>query len=132
MIANQVEWTPELQRMTELEQRFYLSVLADGLPTPEFDVALIKGRKYRSDFVWRPFLLIVEVEGGTWGRKGATRCPVCGQTPQGRHTTPAGFKEDCTKYNKLALLGYRVFRFTTDMISSGEALETLKMALGSS
>lgn len=43
------------------------------------------------------------MEGGTWS--------------QGRHTRGQGYKQDCIKYNIAALLGYRVFRFTADMLN---------------
>ena len=34
-----------------------------------------------------------------------------------------------TKYNAAALLGWRVLRFTTDMVSSGIAIDTVKEAI---
>ena len=46
----------------------------------------------------------VEVEGGTW--------------INGRHNRGKGFAEDCEKYNQAALLGWRVFRLTIDMLEN--------------
>ena len=46
----------------------------------------------------------IELEGGTWSN--------------GRHTRPAGFTEDCEKYNWAALNGWRVFRITSDMLKN--------------
>lgn len=59
-------------------------------------------RKWRFDFA-DPFQKIaIELEGGVW--------------TGGRHTRPEGFTKDCEKYNAAALLGWRVFRFTTKML----------------
>ena len=62
-------------------------------------------------------IIVVEVEGGTWAK--------------GRHTRGKGFENDCRKYNSAALLGYRVLRFTTNMVNSGEALKVIKEVLQS-
>jgi hypothetical protein len=70
---------------------------------------------WRFDFGWPGRLIAAEVEGGTWSR--------------GRHTRGAGFEKDCRKYNAAALAGWRVFRFTTDMVNSEEAIHTLEEAL---
>jgi len=60
-------------------------------------------------------MLAVEVDGGTWSG--------------GRHTRGAGFESDCRKISLGVLDGWRVLRFTTDMVQSGEALTTIKEAL---
>jgi very-short-patch-repair endonuclease len=73
----------------------------------ERELMLIPGRRFRFDFLLAGDL-IVEVEGGTWSG--------------GRHTTGAGFRSDCFKYNAALELGYRVLRYTTDMVTKGEAI----------
>jgi very-short-patch-repair endonuclease len=73
----------------------------------ERELMLIPKRRFRFDFLLAGDL-IVEVEGGTWSG--------------GRHTTGAGFKSDCFKYNAALELGYRVLRYTTDMVTKGEAI----------
>jgi len=55
--------------------------------------------------------LVAEVEGGTW--RG------------GRHTSGAGFRKDCEKYNLALEHGWRVLRFTTDMVRKGLAIESV-------
>lgn len=52
--------------------------------------------------------ILVECEGGTWNG--------------GRHTRGAGFARDCKKYNRAQLLGFMVYRFTSDQILSDEAI----------
>jgi hypothetical protein len=48
---------------------------------------------------------------------------------RGRHVTGKGFEGDARKYNKAALLGWRVLRFTRSMIASGEAVRDIAEAL---
>jgi len=74
----------------------------------ERELMLIPKRRFRFDFLLAEFALVIEVEGGTWSG--------------GRHTTGAGFKSDCFKYNAALELGYRVLRYTTDMVARGEAI----------
>ena len=71
------------------------------------ELMLIPKRRFRFDFLLAGDL-IIEVEGGTWSG--------------GRHTTGAGFRSDCFKYNAALELGYRVLRYTTDMVTKGEAI----------
>lgn len=73
-------------------------------------------RDWRFDFAWPPQHLALEVDGGTWNG--------------GRHVRGAGYEEDCRKLNEALVRGWRVLRFTTDMVKSGEALELVERALG--
>ena len=76
-------------------------------------------RKWRADFllVDGDFeSVLIEVDGGSW--------------IAGRHTSGAGFAADCEKLNEAAILGYRVLRFTSEMVESGVALATIERALG--
>ena len=83
---------------------------AAGVPYLQEQV-LIPGRKFRFDFLLSDTDLIVEVEGGTW--RG------------GRHTSGAGFAKDCEKYNLALEHGYRVLRYTTDMVTDGRAVSQI-------
>ena len=51
--------------------------------------------------------MAIEIEGGTW--------------TGGRHTRGAGYSGDCEKYNQALRDGWRVFRYTTDMLASDPA-----------
>jgi very-short-patch-repair endonuclease len=58
-------------------------------------------RKWRFDYLgWN--LIAIELEGGTFN--------------SGTHVRGVGYSKDCHKYNEAQLMGYRVFRFTTDML----------------
>ena len=82
----------------------------------EREQLLIPGRRFRFDFVITGSDLVIEVEGGTWSG--------------GRHTSGVGFRSDCFKYNKALELGYRVLRYTTDMVTKGEAIAQVMEILG--
>jgi len=101
--------------MSKLEETLLLQVTATGLPRPEREYRFATPRRWRFDFAYPGCKLAVEVEGGVW--------------VNGRHTRGAGYQSDCEKYNAAALAGWRVLRFTTAMIRSGEALATLEQAL---
>jgi very-short-patch-repair endonuclease len=59
-------------------------------------------RRWRFDFAAPGAMVAIELEGGTFSG--------------GRHTRGKGFAADCEKYNAAARLGWRVFRFTADML----------------
>jgi very-short-patch-repair endonuclease len=70
-------------------------------------------RKWRFDFALDNSMA-VEVEGGTWVNGGHSRGSI--------------YEENCRKYNAAASLGWKVLRFTTGMVKSGEAIKTIKQA----
>lgn len=101
----------------DLETVMALQIGMDlSIPAPEREQMLIVGRKFRTDFSWPAHKLILEVEGGIWGKS--------------RHTSGVGFTRDTEKYNALACMGYRVLRVTTDQVHNGQALKWLQQALG--
>lgn len=101
---------------TELEQILAMEIEAAGLPRPETEHVFCSGRRWRFDFAWPERWLAVEVEGGTW--------------VGGRHVRPQGFEADCEKYNTATLLGWRVLRFTGDMVRNGQAVPLIRQMLG--
>lgn len=98
------------------EERLLFQVRALKLPEPERELRFHPTRQWRFDFAWPKHMIAVEVEGGTWGR--------------GRHTRGSGFEKDCEKYNAAAELGWTVYRYTSDQIARGEAIEQLERVLG--
>ena len=85
------------------------------MPQPETEHRFHSKRRWRFDFAWPGLMLAVEVEGGQW--------------VNGRHQRGQGFEDDCVKYNAAALAGWRVLRFTGDMVKDGRALATVLEAL---
>ena len=98
--------------MSDLEELLLWHIKAVELPIPEREVRWHPTRKWRSDFVWEDEKVIVEVEGATYA--------------QGRHTRGSGFEKDAEKYNTATLMGYSVYRFTRNMVESGDAISTLE------
>lgn len=102
-------------RHSKGEQLFILHAKAVKLPTYEREFRIIPDRRWRFDFAWPERKIAAEVEGGIF--------------TGGRHTTGVGFTKDCEKYNQAALLGWRIFRFTTAMVKDGTAMLILTQAL---
>lgn len=91
----------------------------------------LPGRRFRADFCW-PLpgtQLIVEIDGGTFARTGATRCPRCGETPKGRHSGGTGRARDCEKQNLAVIQGWRYLTVTTQQVRDGQALRWITAAL---
>jgi very-short-patch-repair endonuclease len=102
-------------KRSQLELTFSRQIRFAGLPEAVAEFKFHEARRWRADFAWPDKMVIAEIEGGT--RSG------------GRHVRGDGFEQDCEKYNAAALLGWRVFRFTGDMVASGAALATMEQAL---
>ena len=94
------------------EEAFVLDCKIKHL-TPEREFMFHPRRKWRFDFAWPDKKIAVEIEGGV----------------NGRHQRIGGFTSDCFKYNAAALLGWRVFRFTTAMVMDGTAIDQTVEAL---
>lgn len=60
-------------------------------------------RDWRLDFAFVDKCLAIEVEGGVWSN--------------GRHTRGGGFIRDIEKYNALTMAGWRLLRYTPQMIA---------------
>lgn len=101
-----------------LESTLAFQIRAYRLPEPVRELAFAKEalhRRWRFDFSWPDRKLAVEVEGGMWIR--------------GRHQRARGFAEDASKYNAAAALGWRVLRFTSDMVEDGRAIDAVRAVL---
>lgn len=68
-------------------------------------------RKWMFDFAIPSAMLAVEVEGATWVNGG--------------HNRGKGYEDNCRKYNAAVKMGWKVLRFTTDMVFSLEAINTI-------
>ena len=100
------------QVLSEGEETLALHLRAHRLPF-EREVHLISGRKWRWDFVVGD--LAIEVQGQTWTK--------------GAHSSGSGILRDCQKLNAVVMAGYRPLVFTTQMVNSGYAIDTIQTAL---
>ena len=101
--------------MSAAEDLLEFHIKAAKLPPAVREFRFHPVRKWRFDFAYPAHRLGIEVEGGVWNG--------------GRHTRGAGFSEDCAKYNQATFLGWRIYRFTPDMVKSGEAVSMIASAL---
>jgi len=86
-----------------------------GIPEPELEHRFHPERKWRFDFAWPQQKVALEVEGGVW--------------TYGRHNRASGFLRDMEKYNRAAVLGWRVLRVTPKALLSPATVAMLKGAL---
>lgn len=100
--AGAVSSLKPLRSLSGLEKQFLWAWQALGGPELVREHRFHAVRLWRFDFAHVPTKVAIELEGGTWRAS--------------RHTTGSGFRKDCEKYNAAILLGWRVFRLTTDMI----------------
>ncbi|MFC2996753.1 DUF559 domain-containing protein [Acinetobacter sichuanensis] len=73
-------------------------------------------RKWRADFYILGSKVLIEVEGGIWSN--------------GRHTRAQGYLGDIEKYNSAQELGYSVYRYSTEQVKSGKAIEDIRRLVG--
>ncbi|MFP5340729.1 MAG: DUF559 domain-containing protein [Gammaproteobacteria bacterium] len=97
------------------EETLMLHIRAHKLAEPAREHRFVADRRWRFDFAWPDRMLAVEVEGAVW--------------TGGRHTRGSGYVKDMEKYNRAAVLGWRVLRFSTEQVKRGEAVAALRTAL---
>jgi hypothetical protein len=107
-------------KITDLESAFITFYRRLEIPDPLAEYHFSGSRAWRFDFAWPDLKLAVEIEGVFY--KGAGR--------KSRHTTGAGYSDDCEKYNAAALDGWKVLRFTGSMLNDGRADQQLNAAFG--
>ncbi|WP_372404575.1 hypothetical protein ACDW34_07110 [Acinetobacter piscicola] len=73
-------------------------------------------RRWRADFYIVGSNVLIEVEGGIWS--------------SGRHTRGKGYLGDMEKYNSAQLLGYSVYRYSTEQVKSGKAIDEIRRLVG--
>lgn len=89
----------------ELALETRLAQLGADLPPATREYAFAPGRGWRFDFAWPEQLLAVEVDGGVHAPRG------------GRHATDG----DRAKLNAAAVAGWRVLRFSPQMLDRDPA-----------
>ena len=97
------------------ECTFALHCKAHNLP-PEREYKFCPGRQWAFDFAWPEHKIAVEIEGGT--RFGKSR-----------HSRGEGFEGDCRKYNMATRLGWKVYRYSTAMVTAATAIDDMREVL---
>ena len=103
---------PIPREKSEGEETFDLHCRAKLDPTnqPEREYEFSR-RKLRFDFAFPAEKIAVEIDGGLW--------------KWGRRNRGKGFEKDCFKLNLAAKLGWRVLRYSTDMVIKGDAINDI-------
>lgn len=109
--AQEIRRQERLQAQAAAVQHF----VTGGLPAPVPEHSFEPSRRWRLDLAWPSHRLALEVEGGVW--------------TGGRHTRGAGFLKDMEKYNRLAVLGWRLLRVTPDRLLTPETVALVRSAL---
>lgn len=104
--------------MSHLEDTLAAHIKLLGLPEPIREYAAIPGRRFRWDFAWPQFRLLLEVQGGTWGKGG--------KGGPSAHSGGLAASRDCEKGNLATCAGWRTLNVTTDQIRKGEAVRFLQ------
>lgn len=107
---------PKVKREFDRAEVFVRALEVRGLPRPEREWKFDAKRRWRFDYAWPQEMVALEVEGGVW--------------TGGRHTRGAGFVKDMEKYNRAAVLGWRLLRVTPDKLVSFGTFEMLREILG--
>jgi very-short-patch-repair endonuclease len=94
--------------MSKGEELFMHQLMENQLDIPKAEYKFLKNRRFRFDFAWPDRMMAVEVEGGVFSG--------------GRHTRGMGYTRDLEKYNLATLHGWRVFRFTTQDVTTQKAI----------
>lgn len=129
------------QQSAEQQRKLFLAwcdVMQLPAPVPEYPFAQPE-REWRFDWAWPdiigndgPFVqwsapVALEVEGGIYGK--GPPCPVCKRRPGGAHGSITGIKRDIEKYNRAAVLGWRVLRVTPEHLKTLETATMLREVL---
>jgi len=102
---------PKVKREFDRAEVFLRALEVRGLPRPEREWKFDAKRRWRFDYAWPEKMVALEVEGGVW--------------TEGRHTRGAGFVKDMEKYNRAAVLGWRLLRVTPDKLVSAGTFEMM-------
>lgn len=102
--------------MSDAEDLLAFQIKAAKLPEPARQYYYAPPRKLRADFAWPDARLLVEVQGGIWGRRA--------------HGSISGVLADIDRLNAATLAGWRLLRVTPDMVvEDGRALALIERAL---
>ena len=97
--------------MSKGEDLFFFQCKVYGI-VPHREYRFHSSRMWRFDAAFPEIKLAIEIEGGSW--------------VNGRHNRGKGMEEDARKYNSAVVRGWRVLRFTTSMVKSGEAIDLVR------
>lgn len=111
-LKKKVQVEPISENRSSHEEKFYDLWLLLGGPELKREFRFHEKRRWRLDFCHESSKTAIEIDGGIWVKSG--------------HSSGTGISRDIEKSNELEYMGYRLFRFTGDMITT----ENLKRLMG--
>lgn len=130
------------KKVSKLEEQYWAQLGETGLADLFVrELRFHPDRKWRVDFGSELYGILVEVEGGLFGKP--VICHNCKQKvmhvtndgrrfpvmESGRHNAGPGFRADAEKYAAAALAGWMVLRFPGDWIKNGTAIKVTREAI---
>lgn len=90
---------------------------ANGLPRPDAEVTIIPGRRFRYDFAWPAFRIVLEVQGGVYmrGKSG--------------HSSGTGIARDQEKLNRATVEGWRMLQIQPRYLMTTQTRDWLRVLL---
>ena len=93
------------QLMSKLEDDFYSAwIKRNPNCVPERQYKFHPTRKYRADFAFPQYKVLVEIQGGSYTR--------------GAHHTPKGYSQNCLRQIEATILGWRMIYFDTILMKN--------------
>lgn len=99
-------------KKTALEDKMAFYMKALKIPASESEYKFHPERKWRFDFAWPWCSVAVEVDGGMWIKGG--------------HSRGGQIQKDHEKRNTATKMGWKVFTFGTNQVTSGDAASFMK------
>ena len=121
-MGNKTKPKKRITGKSPLQSKLLASLAAGGLPTPTEEHRFHPVRKWRLDLAYPDLKLGIEIQGGTFMRRG-------------RHSGGAGQHGDYDKLNAAQILGWRILYFDTvhinkDMEGTILAIQEMYTSLG--
>lgn len=128
---------------SKLEEKFAAQLDEAGITGFVREYKFYPGRMWRVDFAHPDLGIMIEIEGGLFGRpiichnckkpvinitKNGKRIPV---RETGRHNSGAGFIADAEKYGAAALAGWMLIRIPGAWIRDGTGIKVTRIAVDS-
>lgn len=110
---------------SDLEERFAQDLHFHGIAGWVPQGLWCPNRKFAGDFVFGRAMLVVELEGGIYGRP----CPTCKRMGSPSHSSAGGIERDIEKSQLAAVHGWTLLRLGPKDVRSGKGIEVLKQIL---
>ena len=102
-------------KKSELNEKIFYELLKKERLTVPMKEYRFCERRWRFDYAFPEYKIALEIEGGVW--------------INGRHTRGKGYINDCEKYNRATILGWKVLRIVPNMLICYETIQLIKQAI---